>query len=363
MSFLFNWRFFDQEALYSQAREVMMETMNKGPTPEVIIDDIRVDELDFGTVPPDLEILEIGDLAEDKFRGIFKLEYSGDARLKLLTKVQANPLNLTFQPRGLLKFVCPGYVAASRSLELPLSIELSDIKLSAIIILVYSRAKGLTLVFRNDPLESVKITSTFDSMPGIASFIRAEIEQRLNESFREDIPDMLYQLSQEINHKEPESSPFHFHPRNSVSMSEGALAADVPEATSSECAAAATKLRQIGQNQGTLDLNAPPNIPHMISRAMLRERDNTQEEETYTPSRFSSLNAVEDLPERTRLRPRRRVIKLSKPSNTAQSTPTKPTSPPTPSSVASAPPAYSKPTLTPQTIHLTTTPPPYKKKY
>lgn len=40
--------------------------------------------------PPDLEILEVGDLATDKFRGIFKLTYAGDAYIVVQTKVQVN---------------------------------------------------------------------------------------------------------------------------------------------------------------------------------------------------------------------------------------------------------------------------------
>jgi len=47
-----------------------------------------VTEFNLGSVPPDLEILEIGDLAEDRFRGIFKMCYSGDAFLTLKTRVQ-----------------------------------------------------------------------------------------------------------------------------------------------------------------------------------------------------------------------------------------------------------------------------------
>ena len=38
--------------------------------------------------PPELEIRDIGDLAVDHFRGIFRLTYAGDAHLVLKTKVQ-----------------------------------------------------------------------------------------------------------------------------------------------------------------------------------------------------------------------------------------------------------------------------------
>lgn len=41
--------------------------------------------------PPELEILEIGDLSTDRFRGIFRLTYSGDAYIVLQTRVQVGP--------------------------------------------------------------------------------------------------------------------------------------------------------------------------------------------------------------------------------------------------------------------------------
>jgi hypothetical protein len=38
--------------------------------------------------PPELEILEIGDLTTDRFRGIFRLKYAGDASIELKTQIQ-----------------------------------------------------------------------------------------------------------------------------------------------------------------------------------------------------------------------------------------------------------------------------------
>jgi len=67
---------------------MLTTALNKPPKPPIIVDDILVNELNLGSVPPELEILEIGDLAEDRFRGIFKMCYSGDAFLTLKTRVQ-----------------------------------------------------------------------------------------------------------------------------------------------------------------------------------------------------------------------------------------------------------------------------------
>lgn len=89
MAFNFSWSpLTADEEFYAKARDLLTKALNKSPKPPIIVDDILVSELNLGTVPPDLEILEIGDLAEDRFRGIFKMCYSGDAFLTLKTRVQ-----------------------------------------------------------------------------------------------------------------------------------------------------------------------------------------------------------------------------------------------------------------------------------
>ena len=89
MAFNFNWSPLTADAdFYSRAQEMLTTALNKSPKPPIIVDDILVNELNLGSVPPELEILEIGDLAEDRFRGIFKMCYSGDAFLTLKTRVQ-----------------------------------------------------------------------------------------------------------------------------------------------------------------------------------------------------------------------------------------------------------------------------------
>ena len=89
MAFNFNWSPLTADAgFYERARDLLTTALNKSPKPPIIVDDIFVTEFNLGSVPPDLEILEIGDLAEDRFRGIFKMCYSGDAFLTLATRVQ-----------------------------------------------------------------------------------------------------------------------------------------------------------------------------------------------------------------------------------------------------------------------------------
>ncbi|KAK6341118.1 ERMES complex subunit [Orbilia brochopaga] len=194
MAFNFNWSPLTADPeFYSRARDLLTAALNKSPKPPIIVADILVTELNLGTTPPDLEILEIGDLADDRFRGIFKMEYSGDAFLTLQTKVQANPLNTHLSTAP--SFTSPQPLAASSPLTIPLQITLSDFRLSGFVILVFSKAKGITLVFRNDPLESLVVSSTFDSIPFIKDYLQKEIEKQLRNLFQEELPAIIHRLS------------------------------------------------------------------------------------------------------------------------------------------------------------------------
>ncbi|KAI1460712.1 hypothetical protein F4805DRAFT_416804 [Annulohypoxylon moriforme] len=194
MAFNFNWSPLTADAeFYKRAQELLTNALNKSPKPPIIVDDILVTEFNLGSVPPDLEILEIGDLAEDRFRGIFKMCYSGDAFLTLKTRVQANPLNTYLSAKP--SFTSPQPLAAAASLTIPLSITLSEIKLSAFIILVFSKQKGLTIVFRNDPLESLKVSSTFDSIQFVRDYLQRTIEGQLRALMMDELPAIIHKLS------------------------------------------------------------------------------------------------------------------------------------------------------------------------
>ncbi|KAK4032557.1 hypothetical protein C8A01DRAFT_40993 [Parachaetomium inaequale] len=197
MAFNFNWSPLTADAgFYKRARDLLTTALNKSPKPPIIVDDIIVTEFNLGSVPPDLEILEIGDLAEDRFRGIFKMCYSGDAFLTLKTRVQANPLNTCLSAKP--GFTSPQPLAAASSLTIPLQITLSEIKLSAFIILVFSKQKGLTIVFRNDPLESLKVSSTFDSIQFVRDYLQRTIEGKLRDLMMDELPAIIHRLSLQL---------------------------------------------------------------------------------------------------------------------------------------------------------------------
>ncbi|KAJ4479145.1 hypothetical protein J3R30DRAFT_2724217 [Lentinula aciculospora] len=195
MSFTFNWpRFSDQ--FHYDAIHMLNNALNKGNKPPVIADKIEVIELEMGTKPPDLEVREIGELTVDQFRGIFRLSYDGDAHIVLKTKVQANPLNHK-QPDIHIMTGSRGMLAARQPLVVPMLLRLSHFKLRSIVVLVVSKQKGITLVFKTDPLQNVDINSTFDSIAVIQKFIQREIEGQLRQMFREDLPGIIHRLSQQ----------------------------------------------------------------------------------------------------------------------------------------------------------------------
>lgn len=194
MAFNFNWSPLMADAgFYIRAQDLLTAALNKSPKPPIIVDDIKVTELNLGSIPPDLEILEIGDLAEDRFRGIFKMSYTGDAFLTLKTRVQANPLNTFLVTRP--SFASPKPLAAAAGLTIPLQITLSEFRLSGFVVLVFSKQKGITVVFRNDPLESLKVSSTFDSISFVRDYLQKAIEGQLRALFMDELPAIIHRLS------------------------------------------------------------------------------------------------------------------------------------------------------------------------
>jgi len=108
---------------------------------------------------------------------------------------------------------------ASQPLLVPMTLRLSRLHLRAILILVVSASKGITLVFKNDPLQNVDVSSTFDSVEVIRGYLQQEIEGQLREMFREDLPGIIHRLSQrwftgtgiggkvELPYRDPEYTP------------------------------------------------------------------------------------------------------------------------------------------------------------
>jgi distribution and morphology protein 34 len=64
--------------------------------------------------------------------------------------------------------------------------------------LVFSKQKGLTLVFRNDPLESLKVSSTFDSIQFVRDYLQRTIEGKLRDLMMDELPAIIHRLSLQL---------------------------------------------------------------------------------------------------------------------------------------------------------------------
>lgn len=198
MSVNINWNSLEQESLLDWSRKLLHDALNSGKRPSVLASEIDIQDLHFGANAPIVEILEIGDLASDRFRGIFKIKYTGDLHIDLSTRIQANPMNVfcaKLRSQN-LDFALPTLSLTNQNFTIPITLKLLKIVLSGIVIVVFIKSKGLTLVFKNDPLESIAVSSTFDAVPSIRNFLQNQIENQIRDLFREILPSILYKVSQ-----------------------------------------------------------------------------------------------------------------------------------------------------------------------
>src|SRR6478735_9949957 len=98
------------------------------------------------------------------------------------------------KPTLLPHYSRPGILAADQPLIVPMILRISQLKLRGIVVLVISKSKGVTLVFKNDPLESIKISSTFDHITILRNYLQREIEKQLRNMLQDELPVMIHNL-------------------------------------------------------------------------------------------------------------------------------------------------------------------------
>lgn len=192
MSFQFNWPEFSEELKQSLALQIE-EAINEAAIPSTIIGKIAVTVFEPGTKAPELEFLEISELNLETARATLRLAYDGDARMTIQLQVQANPLHFLTGQDDLV----PGrVVAAGDSFIVPMELTISKLRLNTIIVLNVNRLQGVTVTFRNDPLECMEVSSSFD---GIAKgFIQEELERRVREALRTTVPQIVHEQTKKL---------------------------------------------------------------------------------------------------------------------------------------------------------------------
>lgn len=192
MSFKIQWPNFGAEFIESAIQQLNV-ALNGGKKPENIVGDIKVIQLVMGSKPPELEILEISELLNERFKGLFKLVYNGDAFIKIQTHVQANALSTpTVKP---ILNIRQGMLLAHKPFVVPMEMKISRVQMRGVGVLVMDKEKGVTLVFKSDPLESVHVSSSFDNIPNIRKLLQRQIEEQLRMMFQEELPQIIHNLS------------------------------------------------------------------------------------------------------------------------------------------------------------------------
>lgn len=127
-----------------------------------------------------------------------------------------------------------GILAAHQPLVVPMLLRLSRFILNGYVVLVVSKQKGITIVFKTDPLQNVDVTGTFDSIAVIQKYIQHEIEVQLREMFREDLPGIIHRLSQRWIAGRPRVETPYLSKQRNKTVSEPTIITSSPHTTTDE---------------------------------------------------------------------------------------------------------------------------------
>ena len=219
MSFAIEWPHFD-EGMVNLAKDKLNKILNSSSAdepstlPEQIVGPLIVSDVSFGSIAPELEMMDISRMQEDQFEGKFKIKYAGDLFLELTTVVEVNPL--VDKTEG-TKYVSNIHSEIlTEALHIPLKILISKVRLSGIIHISFSKKSSgssshenltksqkpgpiVQASFEGDPLQSVSITSNFESLSPVRKLLQATIEDFLRQFFQTDFPNLVKKLSVMIN--------------------------------------------------------------------------------------------------------------------------------------------------------------------
>jgi len=190
MSLKFNWPDFEQHGQFVELTKLALtDVLNEGEQPNSIVGPIKVTKLVLGSHPPDIEILSIMDASMDQetFGATVKIMYEGDALIELETVVQANPISSTSSRYSTRAMKRLGILSAHKELEVPLKLVISCIKFAGVLAISKSK-ESLDIRFKSDPLKSVQITSTFDSLSSARQVVQRMVEGQLRDFIMVKLP-------------------------------------------------------------------------------------------------------------------------------------------------------------------------------
>lgn len=186
MSFLFNWLDLSVLDLKSSINSILSAT-----TIPQLPHKVSISSLSFGEKPPKFEVLDIIDLKEDKFKGLFKFNYDGELNVAFNTDYEANAIKLI----DFDSFTKPNFVLTDKSTVLPVEFKIKNIKIDAILTVVYNGR--VTVVFNDDPFIDLDIETSLDEFldDDLFEMIKQDTLNLVTEMLKQDLPEMLHSLT------------------------------------------------------------------------------------------------------------------------------------------------------------------------
>lgn len=188
--FKIEWPSLPREVV-EQAREGLEKLLNaKPPSGDIVKGKIYVTKLSLGSVAPSLEILELPDVSDTSFKGLFQLGYAGDIEITLRTRIQLNTLAANTRGYSAEARHTLGVLAADRPFTMPTVISVKDLRLNGIVAVSVS-GPSVSVSFKNDILESVAVESTFDEFASARAKFQRAIEGALRAALETAVPKAL----------------------------------------------------------------------------------------------------------------------------------------------------------------------------
>lgn len=120
---------------------------------------------------------EILALSDSGFGGIFHVVYDGGFDIRIETAVNLNVCSNSTQKDG--KFWGMNTLSAHIPYITPVSLSVSNLKLDGRIVLEYSKEKGISYSFHNDPFKSIDISVDFVYFEFVKKIINDHLESTI----------------------------------------------------------------------------------------------------------------------------------------------------------------------------------------
>ncbi|CEP24104.1 hypothetical protein BN1211_4821 [Cyberlindnera jadinii] len=167
MSFLFDWMSLHSLDLKSKVNS-MLEHMSIPHFPD--------------------KLLDIVELTEERFKGLFKFEYSGELKVVLRSNIEINAINLIDYD----DFTKPHYVLANCSTVLPVDFTIDKLRLD-LLFTVVTKGDNVTVVFNDEPMVDLEIHTTIDELldDDLFEMLKTDALNIVTEYLKQDLPGMI----------------------------------------------------------------------------------------------------------------------------------------------------------------------------